>query len=214
MQSRAHQTLSRRSILGFGVAVAAGPVQAQDKLTKIQFPQLSIPEDAAWFYVSDSFTIDLHPPIQLHYPGPANQSAIYLPGQNVLVYIKSCSFNLVAFAASEQGVNSDIRMALYDIDTLTKYPEFPNERPTFVSILPFTSPYGGAPGLIMNQTTKFMTPTTAYRDFGFSTPLKLGFNIPRDWSRRYQIGAAIQFNLGVPVRVQYEYHVHGAAKVL
>lgn len=170
-----------------------------------------VPDDAKPFYVSDSFTIKLEggltaPYTQLHYPGVANQTGVIPPNSRVKIYILSCSVvSLPITTDQQQGINTDVMVGIYSVGDMGR----------FVQVAKFSEPYGSATnGQVINQVTKLSNNTPrAWRNFGAKTPLVMEAFTPS--SGIFQVGAAFQFNFGIkPILVQYEYHLHGAWKVV
>lgn len=167
---------------------------------------ISIPSNAGWFYVSDSFTLTINAPNTSVAPGPANSDFVMGPNQAFKVYIKSCSLELIPFVAANwtQGVNTDVQIGIYRVDGGV----------TFKGPVGFGSPYGGAPnGMILNSVCSLAgnSPRSA-RDFGIAAPLILSGVTPNDApTAQYLLGAHLVFNCGMNgILAAYQYHIHGA----
>lgn len=172
------------------------------------------------FYATDGFSLSVCEGVTMFYPGVAYQSKVYKPGDTLIVYIYSASFNLLYFAPETGAeVTTDIRLGLYDVVHFSPEPGQGTLNsgnngsvPTMVATFTFAPPYGSSPAIILNQLSTAALNTPVSVDFG-THPLVLTVSIPSNWTGLYQIGASFQFNHSGNGGLVYDYTLHGAVDV-
>lgn len=191
--------------------------------------QVSIPDSASWFYVSDAFSLTNGSgqpvvPVSLgggetgmfHFPGIANQELAMVPGQKFAIWIKSCSLSFVRQGiytkdnTDSDGINVDLHMWLYNTVTGTPVPQ-----PTFISYgKPYTFTDVNPSSMVMNHVFSSSNGQQyKFREFGKDSALRFDGCCPSD-PGVYQIGAGMKIFAAINAQLTYDYHIHGAIGLL
>ncbi len=167
------------------------------------------------FYVSDSFThtiSDFEAHGVWHTPGPFNMEHTWGPGEPVDVELTAGEFGFIVYAGpSNQGVNADVWMCLYDL-SLPHPPGTPappliiNGSPvgllfTTLARLPM------APANLMNAVCRYGEYADARRTL--SQPIRVGGITTPATGGPFQIGALMRFFGGDGLLCAYQYFMQG-----
>lgn len=165
---------------------------------------VTIPDTASPFYVTDSYTVSpISAPSQNHYPGVFNMNKTWPPNTPVTVYLLAGDLGAIPYATDIAGMNVDVQIGIYDV---TSGPA------SFVSVLPFVSPYGSAAnGMVMNLVAIYGAYSHVVRDWT-KCPLVVSGLTP-NVGTTFQIGAKFTFfHGGNPITAAYNYYLLGAAE--
>lgn len=171
-------------------------------------PFPTIPSDAVPFYVSDSYSLDIHPGNPWNYwPGPFNSTGTIPAGSSADIWFTGGEFCLIAPQQTQTLFNVDIRIGLYDVSV---------SPPVLVPpgfLAAFVPPYGASVALLMNSATGHDR-SSETRHHHIDAPIKCRLATPGSGGP-FKPGGRISFFSGLtsPMRCHYAYWMQGAWKI-
>lgn len=163
----------------------------------------------AFFYVSDSFS--LNPTVNggWHFPGAANSDAAWSPNRPVIAEWFGGELGYVVYVDGG-GLNADVFLCLYDLGTVVggiAQPVLVGGEPVILKFLAADdSPLGDA--ILMNGVCRLNAYARSARPL--TRPLRVGGVTTPATGGPFQLGALFRFFGPGGVTLNYQYFMHGA----